>query len=159
MCMHEQVSIHEHMSVCASGHVASACTDRCQVSKAVHGISCFLPEGHIWGGLTVPGRRTPTVLLCPLGLCHSDTSSKKLPVSLSSQHRVSSPPDNGLMGPLPQLCCHTLCPPAPWFVVPAVSPALSLGLVHRMPWDPVCPRQERIRDCVQTSSTCYILGR
>ena len=51
---------------------------------------------------------------------------------------------SGLPGPLPQLRGHmfTLCLPAPHSVVPATSPALTVGLAPRMPWDPVCPRKK-----------------
>lgn len=137
------------MCLSTRAHVTSACTDNCQVSKAVHGTSCFLQEGQTTGRCDSPLAQGRDLLQVLLGFCHRGTSSKK--PSLSSQHHPSSPPVDGLPGPLP--------PPipmsAPCFVVPAASPAPGPGLAHRWPWGPVCPRRERICGCVQASSICY----
>ena len=89
----------------------------------------------------------PAVPSCPLGVCHSGTSSNK--PSLSSQHHLSSPPAMRCLE-------FMLCPPAPCFGVPAVSTVPSPGLAHRTPRDPVCPRQGTISGCVQASSTCRL---
>lgn len=65
-----------------------------------------------------------------------------------------------LLRPLPQVPCleFKLCPPAPCVRVPATPLVPSLGLAHRIPWDPVCLRQERISGCVWALSPCLLGG-
>lgn len=94
------VSACESMSacvrVCVSVHVTSACTQRCQISRALHRSCCFL-----WGGLTLGrcdsplARGPPFVSFRWLSQWHLLTEP-----SLSPQHHISCPPVNTPPGAL-----------------------------------------------------------
>lgn len=120
-----------------------------QISRAVRN-SYFLQEGQTvtrWDCPLTWGR-PPAVLLWPLGPA------------------ILAPPPQApstilcLLRPLPQMPCleFKLCPPAPCVRVPATPPAPSLGLALRIPWGPVCPRQERISGCVWALCPCLLGG-
>ena len=118
-----------------------------QISRAVQN---FLQEGQTvtrWDCPLTWGR-PPAVPLWPLG-----------PAILAPPPRAPSTILR-LLRPLPQVpgLEFKLCPPAPCVRVPTTPPAPSPGLALRIPWDPVCLRQERISGCAWALSPCLLEG-
>lgn len=151
-CVNERVCARarQHACACVRVRVTSACTEEFQVSRAVHGTSCFLQVRQTLG-------RCDSPLAQGRPFASSRCLSQKhllLEAFLERPAPSFVSPIKIPWGPLPQLRDHTFTLPASsLFCGPCCVPSAQHGPCT---WDTL--GQERICGYVQASSTCHILG-